>query len=176
LVTQIKSLQSDVDVVGIDPDPKALARARRKATAAAISIQLDQGFSMNFRTRRHPLTEYSPPLCLFRKRPVTRLGALAFWLAITCIIIFPITMIGLFEGGYNHLIKDALYFAGASMMLMHSLFPPPTYEMPDDVFFEFTGVLQLFVVLPVIYYTYRLVYIKILAYKNRVAGAQTHEK
>jgi len=30
--------------------------------------------------------------------------------------------------------------------------------------------LQIFVVLPLIYYTYRLVYAKILAYKNRVSG------
>ena len=45
LVTLIKRLHSDVDVVGLDPDPKALARARRKAERAAVTIQLDQGFS-----------------------------------------------------------------------------------------------------------------------------------
>jgi ubiquinone/menaquinone biosynthesis C-methylase UbiE len=45
LVTLIKRLYSDVDVVGLDPDPKALARARRKAERAAVTIQLDQGFS-----------------------------------------------------------------------------------------------------------------------------------
>jgi len=44
LVTLIKRLHSDVDVVGLDPDPKALARARRKAERAAVTIQLDQGF------------------------------------------------------------------------------------------------------------------------------------
>jgi ubiquinone/menaquinone biosynthesis C-methylase UbiE len=45
LVTLIKRLYPDVDVIGLDPDPKALARARRKAEAAAVSIQFDQGFS-----------------------------------------------------------------------------------------------------------------------------------
>src|SRR5215813_7114620 len=45
LVTLIKRLHSDVDVVGLDPDPKALARARRKAERSAVTIQLDQGFS-----------------------------------------------------------------------------------------------------------------------------------
>jgi ubiquinone/menaquinone biosynthesis C-methylase UbiE len=45
LVTLIKRLHPDVDVVGLDPDPKALARARRKAQQAAVSIQFDQGFS-----------------------------------------------------------------------------------------------------------------------------------
>jgi len=45
LVTLIKRLHSDVDVVGLDPDPKALIRARRKAERAAVQIQLDQGYS-----------------------------------------------------------------------------------------------------------------------------------
>jgi ubiquinone/menaquinone biosynthesis C-methylase UbiE len=45
LITLIKDLHPNVDVVGIDPDPKALARAKRKAVARTISIQLDQGYS-----------------------------------------------------------------------------------------------------------------------------------
>src|SRR5262245_5716971 len=45
LVTLIKRLHPDADVVGLDPDPKALTRARRKAAANAVSIQFDQGFS-----------------------------------------------------------------------------------------------------------------------------------
>src|SRR5262249_40850 len=45
LVTVIKRLHPDVDVVGLDPDPKALIRARRKAERASVLIQLDRGFS-----------------------------------------------------------------------------------------------------------------------------------
>jgi ubiquinone/menaquinone biosynthesis C-methylase UbiE len=45
LVTLIKRLHPDVDVVGLDPDPKALTRARRRAERVAVTIQLDQGFS-----------------------------------------------------------------------------------------------------------------------------------
>jgi len=45
LVTLIKRLHPDVDVVGLDPDPKALARAQRKAERAAVDIQFDQGFA-----------------------------------------------------------------------------------------------------------------------------------
>src|SRR5262245_36765104 len=45
LVTLVKRLHPNVEVVGIDPDPKALERARGKAAATAVSIQLDQGFS-----------------------------------------------------------------------------------------------------------------------------------
>jgi hypothetical protein len=58
------------------------------------------------------------------------------------------------------------------MTLMHRLFPPPTYEMPDDVFFEVRGVLQLFAALPVIYCTYRLFYAKVLA---RNTACREHE-
>ncbi len=45
LVTLIKCLYSDVEVVGLDPDPKALARARRKAERDSVSIRFDQGFA-----------------------------------------------------------------------------------------------------------------------------------
>jgi len=42
------------------------------------------------------------------------------------------------------LLTDALYFGGTSPETMRRLFPPPAYELPNDVFFEVTGVLQLF--------------------------------
>jgi hypothetical protein len=49
---------------------------------------------------------------------------------------------GVFEGGYNHLLKDALYLGGASPALLRRLFPAPRYELPDDAFCEVTGVLR----------------------------------
>ena len=45
LVTLIKRLHPEVDVVGLDPDPEALARARRKAQRAAVPVQFHQGFA-----------------------------------------------------------------------------------------------------------------------------------
>ena len=75
-----------------------------------------------------------------RKRAGNRVS-LELFTAITLLI--PVLMIGMFEGGYNHAVKDALYFGGASRELMIRLFPAPAYEMPNDVFFEVTGVLQL---------------------------------
>jgi peroxiredoxin len=54
----------------------------------------------------------------------------------------PVLGIGAFEGLYNHVVKDVLYFLHAPSALMGSLFPPPAYEMPNDVFFEVTGVAQ----------------------------------
>jgi ubiquinone/menaquinone biosynthesis C-methylase UbiE len=44
LTIQLKRLNPETDVVGLDPDPKALALAKRKAERAAASIQFDQGF------------------------------------------------------------------------------------------------------------------------------------
>jgi hypothetical protein len=54
----------------------------------------------------------------------------------------PILLIGGFEGLYNHVVKDALYFAGLPDPWMTTLFPPPAYEMPNDLAFETTGILQ----------------------------------
>jgi ubiquinone/menaquinone biosynthesis C-methylase UbiE len=44
LTIQLKRLNPETDVVGLDPDPKALALAKRKAERAAVSINFDQGF------------------------------------------------------------------------------------------------------------------------------------
>jgi hypothetical protein len=57
-------------------------------------------------------------------------------------LIIPVTGIGLFEGGYNHLLKNVLYVVGASSQTMVRLFPPPAYELPNDLFFEGSGVAQ----------------------------------
>lgn len=86
----------------------------------------------------------------------TRLGRVALWSAVIATAIIPVAGIGLFEGLYNHLLKNALYFGGAKRELLLKLFPPPAYEMPNNWFFEVTGILQFFVCLPAIYYGYVL--------------------
>jgi len=50
--------------------------------------------------------------------------------------------IGAFEGLYNHVIKVVTYFAGLPLELHRELFPPPTYELPNDALFEASGILQ----------------------------------
>jgi hypothetical protein len=78
------------------------------------------------------------------RRYQTRIaGTFAFWSLVAVTLAFPFAMIGFFEGGYNHLLKDALYFGGASRELLQTLFPAPAYELPDSLFFELTGVAQL---------------------------------
>lgn len=66
----------------------------------------------------------------------------AFWTLVGVTLVLPVGAIGLFEGAYNHVLKDALYLAGTSTSLMIRLFPPPAYELPNNAFFEITGVMQ----------------------------------
>jgi hypothetical protein len=59
-----------------------------------------------------------------------------------------IGLIGAYEGIYNHILKNILYYGGAEPHVLSALFPPPKYEMPNDAGFEITGVLQGVVVVP----------------------------
>jgi hypothetical protein len=80
---------------------------------------------------------------VFRKREASSAGTIAFLILCAVTLAVPFGMIGFFEGGYNHVLKDLLYFAGAPREQMQRLFPGPAYEMPDSAFFELTGVAQL---------------------------------
>jgi hypothetical protein len=71
------------------------------------------------------------------------------------LIVFGL-LIGLFEGFYNHTIKDILYFSGLDLIKWRSLFPAPAYELPDNLIFESTGVLQFAVGLVQIYFLYKV--------------------
>ncbi|UJR80560.1 hypothetical protein [Sandaracinus amylolyticus] len=84
----------------------------------------------------------------------TLAGRVAWWVFVLTTAAIPVLMIGAFEGLYNHVIKNVLYFGGASASTMHTLFPPPTYELPNDCFFEATGILQ---VVPAAFAAARLV-------------------
>lgn len=82
---------------------------------------------------------------------------IALWLFAAAAFVFPFAMIGFFEGGYNHALKNALYFGGASPELLQRLFPAPTYELPDSVIFELTGIAQLLLAVPGAIHLYTLV-------------------
>ena len=69
------------------------------------------------------------------------IGTMARWTAIAATALLPIALIGIYEGGYNHILKNLEYFlAGADAA--RARFPSPTYEMPSDLFFEASGALQ----------------------------------
>ena len=79
---------------------------------------------------------------MYRHNPRGRTGALAFWTLIALTVVVPVAFFGLFEGAYNHVLKNAFYLANASPRTLNALFPAPTYEPPNDAFFEITGVLH----------------------------------
>lgn len=74
--------------------------------------------------------------------PGTTRGRLAAWTMVALTVAVPLLTVGLFEGLYNHVLKDVLFLAGAPHDLLVRLFPPPRYELPNDVLFEVSGVLQ----------------------------------
>jgi hypothetical protein len=93
---------------------------------------------------------------MYRKRSSAVSGKVAFWVFMVVTVLISVGMIGLFEGGYNHLVKNLLYFGGTSQATLIQLFPPPTYEMPNDFWFEATGILQFFSGVYCMYYLFRL--------------------
>jgi hypothetical protein len=78
----------------------------------------------------------------YRRSPGSPLGRAAAWALAGIVVAFPVLAIGAFEGAYNHVAKDALFLAGAPRTLLLRMFPPPAYEMPNDAWFEVSGVLQ----------------------------------
>jgi hypothetical protein len=49
--------------------------------------------------------------------------------------------IGVYEGGYNHVLANLLYFTGAPPELFERIYPTVS-EVPNDFWFEASGVLQ----------------------------------
>lgn len=74
--------------------------------------------------------------------PGARRGRAAGWALALISLVYPIALIGGFEGLYNHVAKNLFYLGGMSRPRLLELFPPPTYELPNDVVFEVSGVLQ----------------------------------
>ena len=96
-------------------------------------------------------------LLVLRKRTSSVADAVAFWVLTADTLVVQVGGFGVFEGAYNHLLKDALYLGGASPAQLRRLFPPPRYELPDDAVFEVTGVLQVVPAAITGYYLYRAV-------------------
>jgi hypothetical protein len=68
-------------------------------------------------------------------------GRISTLVAALLILLVPVAAIGFYEGGYNHVFKNLVYFIGGEAKAL-SLFPPPLYEMPRDFVFEATGIAQ----------------------------------
>jgi hypothetical protein len=79
-----------------------------------------------------------------QKRAAASIQSIFFYLNMSIIFLVSGVLIGGFEGIYNHLIKNIMFFGGFDSQIMMALFPPPKYEMPNDFVFELTGVFQAF--------------------------------
>jgi hypothetical protein len=77
---------------------------------------------------------------LARDRP---LGRWAVSAVLVVSMVAAVAWLGLYEGGYNHLMKNALFAAGVPDQTFRQLFPPAVYEPPEDWLFELSGIAQL---------------------------------
>lgn len=68
-----------------------------------------------------------------------------YWLLLAVAGFFFVLAIGVFEGGYNHVLKNILFFGGMNHDLLHTLYPPPKYELPNDLLFEVSGGFTFFI-------------------------------
>lgn len=92
-------------------------------------------------------------ISLFRRRPNKfHLAVVALCAAVPYVGIF-----GLFHGAYTHLLKDLMFFAGASDETLEKLFMSPDYVRPGNIAFEFSGVLGFVAAIFVGYWLVRLV-------------------
>jgi len=82
--------------------------------------------------------------------------SLLFWAFYFVSLVPSLGFIGVFEGIYNHLFKNIMFFGGAGDGLLQMLFPAPTYEMPNDLLFEVTGVGQGIIAIVLITHMYTL--------------------
>ena len=82
--------------------------------------------------------------------------SLLFWAFYFVSLVPSLGFIGVFEGIYNHLFKNIMFFGGAGEGLLQTLFPAPTYEMPNDLLFEVTGVGQGIIAIVLITHMYTL--------------------
>jgi hypothetical protein len=64
--------------------------------------------------------------------------------------IFSVVLIGAYEGVYNHIFKNVAFFSGMSKSALDQLFDPKKYVLPNDFFFEFSGVAQGIVFVPLL--------------------------
>jgi hypothetical protein len=78
------------------------------------------------------------------------------WLFTIRTLLFSVGMIGFFEGGYNHLVKNVLFLVVAKKLRSSDFAQRPLTKCLDNVGFEMTGVLQFFPGLWAAYYGFRL--------------------
>ena len=69
-------------------------------------------------------------------------GKIAVWVFLFFSVIFQTGFI-MFECVYSHVLKNIFYFVGMPQSILEQLYPAPAYHLPDNLLFEFSGLLQL---------------------------------
>lgn len=67
------------------------------------------------------------------------------WIFVLFAGFFFVGAIGFYEGLYNHVLKNILHFLNVDHDLLKTMYPPPKYELPNDLLFEVSGVLTFFI-------------------------------
>src|SRR5690606_20450143 len=60
---------------------------------------------------------------VYERHRQTRAGRISIYVFTVVTAMFSVGLIGAFEGGYNHFLKNVLYFGGASESILRRLFP-----------------------------------------------------
>jgi len=81
-------------------------------------------------------------LYIYWKFADSMVGKVSLWIFLFCAVIFQAGFT-MFECVYSHVLKNILYFGGMPQATLEQLYPSPAYHLPDNLFFEFTGLLQL---------------------------------
>ena len=102
--------------------------------------------------------------------PLARVAWWTFWIADALVFVLGL---GVFEGAYNHVLKLALYFAQLSPASFQALFPSPTYELPNDAFFELSGAAQ---VIPAAFAARQLLLLALTRRRSRAPSARTRQR
>ena len=89
---------------------------------------------------------------LGRASPDGLLSSAASWVYLALGGVFAIGAIGVYEGGYNHLLPNLQHVLGVEHTLREGLYVPP-----DDLVFQLTGVAQFVIAVIAARYMWRLV-------------------
>jgi hypothetical protein len=81
----------------------------------------------------------------------------ALWLFGLEVAFVDVGLFGGFHGGFNHVLKDLLFFGGVSPERLGRIFDSPDFAVPDNALFELSGIASLVVALAISHLLVRLI-------------------
>jgi hypothetical protein len=86
-----------------------------------------------------------------------RPGIWTLWPLVAFVAAVYVGLFGIYHGAFGHALKDILFFAGTTPERLGEIFDSPDFVVPDDFFFELTGVATFLAALLVGYCLVRLI-------------------